>query len=38
MVGIKNNNINLIPLSEAISKKKRIDLELYNISNLISKH
>ena len=38
MVGIKNNNINLIPLSESISKKKRIDLELYNISNLISKH
>jgi len=38
MIGIKNNNINLVPLTKAISKKKSIDLELYNISNLISKH
>ena len=38
MIGINNNNIKLVPLTEAISKKKSVNLELYNISNLISKH
>ena len=38
MIGINNNNISLVTLTEATSKKKSFNLNMYNISELISKH
>ena len=38
MVGIKNQKPITINIVDAISKKKRVDLSLVDISNIISKY